>query len=184
MKKLPLLFTIAAVCVSTAAFANAPHTASTDLTQSATVPYAIRHDMTNYVLTDDTAHFISKPIIVNGQTINARPLLLNSCILVPARAVSNALGFTITWDAVNYAVTITAPYMQTTQYMGEDLSSAVTTIPGAVGMTAPISWGAPPVLINNVAYVPVEIFKLIQGNDPKTISITDTAIEIHTVSVP
>lgn len=184
MKKLPFLFTIAALCISTAAFANVPHTASTDSAQSSTIPHTIRHDMTNYVLTDDAAQFISKPIIVNGKKINARPLQLNGCILVPARAVSNALGFTTTWDAMNYAVTITAPYMKTTQYMGEDLSSAVTTIPGTVGMTAPISWGAPPVLLNNTAYVPVEIFKIIQGNDPKTVSITDTAIEINTVSVP
>ena len=103
-------------------------------------------------------------------------------MLVPARAVSDALGFTTTWDAAEQAVTITGPYMKTTQYLGVDFSSAVTTIPGAVGMTTPTSFGAAPVLVDNTAYVPVEIFKIIQGNEPDALTISDTAIELKTIA--
>lgn len=69
--------------------------------------------------------------------------------------------------------------MKTTQYLGVDFSNAVTIIPGATGMTAPTSFGAPPVLVNNTAYVPAEIFQIIQGNNPDTLVVTDTTIEIN-----
>lgn len=178
MKKLSRILTMTALNIATAAFTAASFAAS----PAQDMPKIIRHDMPNYALTDSSSYVVSKSLIVNGQKLDIQPLQLNGCLLVPARAVSNALGFTTTWDAAEQAVTITGPYMKTTQYLGVDFSSAVTTIPGAVGMTTPTSFGAAPVLVDNTAYVPVEIFKIIQGNEPDALTISDTAIELKTIT--
>lgn len=178
MKKFSHILTIAAFSISTAALATMSFAASATQ-QPLPMQQIIRHDMPNYVITDSSPYVVSKAIIVNGKKLDLQPLQLNGCLLVPARAVSDALGFTTTWDAKEHAVTITGPSMKTTQYLGEDFSNAVTIIPGATGMTAPTSFGAPPVLVNNTAYVPAEIFQIIQGNNPDTLVVTDTTIEIN-----
>lgn len=178
MKKLSRILAMTALSIATAALTAAAFAAS----PAQDMPKIIRHDIPNYALTDSSSYVVSKSLIVNGQKLDMQPLQLNGCLLVPARAVSNALGFTTTWDAAEQAVTITGPYMKTTQYLGVDFSSAVTTIPGAVGMTAPTSFGAAPILVHNTAYVPVEIFKIIQGNEPDALTISDTAIELKTIT--
>lgn len=179
MKKFSHILAIAALSISTAALTVTSFAASATQEQPLPIQQTIRHDMPNYVLTDNSSYAVSKALIVNGKKLDIQPLQLNGCLLVPARAVSDALGFTTTWDAKEHAVTITGPSMKTTQYLGEDFSNAVTIIPGATGMTAPTSFGAPPVLVNNTAYVPAEIFQIIQGNNPDTLVITDTTIEIN-----
>lgn len=182
MKKFSHILAIAALSISTAALTVTSFAASAIQEQPLPIQQTIRHDMPNYVITDNSSYAVSKALIVNGKKLDIQPLQLNGCLLVPARAVSDALGFTTTWDAKEHAVTITGPSMKTTQYLGIDFSSAVTTIPGAVGMTAPASFGAAPLLVNNTAYVPVEIFKIIQGNDPNTLTITDKTIELKTIT--
>lgn len=182
MKKFSHILAIAALSISTAALTVTSFAASAIQEQPLPIQQTIRHDMPNYVITDNSSYAVSKALIVNGKKLDIQPLQLNGCLLIPARAVSDALGFTTTWDAKEHAVTITGPSMKTTQYLGIDFSSAVTTIPGAVGMTAPASFGAAPLLVNNTAYVPVEIFKIIQGNDPNTLTITDKTIELKTIT--
>lgn len=182
MKKFSHILAIAALSISTAALTVTSFAASAIQEQPLPIQQTIRHDMPNYVITDNSSYAVSKALIVNGKKLDVQPLQMNTCLLVPARAVSDALRFTTCWDAAEQAVTIVGPYMKTTQYLGIDFSSAVTTIPGAVGMTAPASFGAAPLLVNNTAYVPVEIFKIIQGNDPNTLTITDKTIELKTIT--
>ncbi len=182
MKKFSHILAIAALSISTTALATMSFAASATQEQPLPIQQTSRCDIQNYVVTDSSSYAVSKALIVNGKKLDAQPLQLHNCLLVPARAVSDALGFTTTWDAAEQAVTITGPYMKTTQYLGKDFSSAVTTIPGAVGMTAPTSFGAAPILVNNTAYVPVEIFKILQGNDPAALTVTDTAIELKTIA--
>lgn len=182
MKKFSHMLAVAALSMSTAALATLSVAALTTQKQPSSIQQPSRYDMPNYVLTDSASYAVSKVLIVNGKKLDVQPLQMNTCLLVPARAVSDALGFTTRWDAAEQAVTIVGPYMKTTQYLGIDFSSAVTTIPGAVGMTAPASFGAAPLLVNNTAYVPVEIFKIIQGNDPNTLTITDKTIELKTIT--
>ena len=179
MKKFSHILAIAALSISTAALTVTSFAASATQEQPLPIQQTIRHDMPNYVITDSSSYAVSKALIANGKKLDIQPLQLNGCLLVPARAVSDALGFTKTWHAKEHAVTIAGPSMKTTQYLGVDFSNAVTIIPGATGMTAPTSFGAPPVLVNNTAYVPAEIFQIIQGNNPDTLVITDTTIEIN-----
>ena len=177
-KRISILVILAAFSMTVAISANSPGTITDTANQSLTTQQSVRHDMTNYVLTDSSSYITPQTLVVNGKKLDVHPLQINHCLLVPARAVSDALGFTTTWHADEQSVTIIGSSMKTTQYLGVDFSNAVTTISGADGMTSPPSFGAPPVLVNNTAYVPVEIFKIIQGNDPSTLTITDTMIEL------
>ena len=103
MKKLSRILTITTLSMTTAAFTAAAFAAS----PAQDMPKIIRHDMPNYALTDSSSYAVSKSLIVNGQKLDMQPLQLNGCLLVPARAVSDALGFTTTWNAAEQAVTIT-----------------------------------------------------------------------------
>lgn len=160
MKKFSHILAIAALSISTAALTVTSFAASATQEQPLPIQQTIRHDMPNYVITDSSSYAVSKALIANGKKLDIQP-------------------FTTTWDAKEHAVTIVGPSMKTTQYLGVDFSNAVTIIPGATGMTAPTSFGAPPVLVNNTAYVPAEIFQIIQGNNPDTLVVTDTTIEIN-----
>lgn len=124
-----------------------------------------------------TAAVLDKQLIVNGKTLDTKPIEINNTILVPARLVSDELGFKITWDADKYEANIVADKMQTTVTVGEDSYQAISTI--AIGATAPMQFGAPPVLVNNTLYVPAKVFRIIQGNDPEAIVIADDSVTIN-----
>ena len=129
---------------------------------------------------DEGKPVIQQSIIVNSEKINDYPVIMNDCILVPARSVSDKLGFTVTWDRENQSATVESDTMKCTMTVGEDLYSAVSTT--AIGMTAPTKLGSAPLLINNNLYIPAEVFRLVQGNDPNALTITDTQIIIKNVS--
>lgn len=129
---------------------------------------------------ETTKPVIQQAIIIDNQKINDYPIIMNDCILVPARSVSEKLGFTISWDEQNQSATVQSDTMQCTMTIGEDLYSATSII--AIGMTAPTKLGSAPLLINNNLYIPAEVFRLIQGNDPNALTITDTQIILKNVS--
>ncbi|WP_296895924.1 copper amine oxidase N-terminal domain-containing protein [uncultured Megamonas sp.] len=118
-------------------------------------------------------------IIVNGTKINAYPIVINNCTLVPARDVCKNLGFTISWNNNEETATINSKNMKSTVKIGQDLYTAQSTI--AIGMTAPISLGSGPLLINDKLYIPAEIFRILQGNDPNCLVYTDHQIILNTV---
>lgn len=95
-------------------------------------------------------------IIVNGTKINAYPIIINDCILVPARDICKNLGFTISWDNNEQTAIINSKNMQSTVKFGQDLYIAKSTV--AIGMTAPISLGSAPLLINDKLYIPCRTF--------------------------
>ena len=118
-------------------------------------------------------------IVANGQTLTAFPYEINKTTLVPARAVSDALGFKIDWNQTAQTATITGDAMQMTVKVGQDSYMATSTI--AIGTTAPAELGAAPLLINDSLYVPAEIFRIIQGNDPQAVQQLDHQIIINKV---
>lgn len=142
----------------------------------------IRHDMTNYTLPSTDGYAVNKQLAVSDMVFSPdiKPILINNTVLVPARAVADALGFTTTWNPGDTpSVTITSKDVTTTLSLGTDLSTASSTT--AIGTTAPISYGAPAVLVDNTAYVPLGVFRVIQGNSPDAIVVTDTGITIKNV---
>lgn len=184
MKKISLLLCACAVSLSVTAFAadTTPPTTGV-LPKESCTGTPMRYDLPNYALPSADGYSVNKRIAVNDMIFQEeiRPIVINHQTLVPARAVADALGFTTTWDNSGAVPTITiaSKAMKTTLTLGVDQSFAVSTV--AIGMTAPISYGAPAVLVGNTAYVPVEVFKVIQGNNPDAIVLTDTGVSIRNV---
>lgn len=118
-------------------------------------------------------------IIVNGTKINAYPIIINDCTLVPARDVCKNLGFTIIWNKNEETATIRSKNMESTIKIGQDLYTAQSTI--ALGMTAPTSLGSGPLLINNRLYIPAELFRILQGNNPESLIYNNHQIILNTI---
>lgn len=121
-----------------------------------------------------------KQLIVNGKTLDTKPIVINNTILVPARAVSDELGFKIIWDPDKYEANIVGDGMQSTVTVGENLYQATSTV--AIGATAPTQFGAPPVLVSNTLYVPANVFLILQGNDPNAVIVSEDNITINHVN--
>lgn len=126
------------------------------------------------------AEQLQDEIIVNGVKINDYPIVINDCNLVPAREVCAKLGFTIIWNNNTQSATIQSDTMATTVNVGEDLYVAHSI--EAIGMTAPVSLGSGPILINNKLYVPAELFRILQGNNPLSLTYTDNQIIFSTIN--
>ncbi len=98
---------------------------------------------------------------------------------MPARDVCKNLGFTISWDSDEQTATINSKNMKSTVKIGQDLYTAQSTI--ALGMTAPISLGSGPLLINDKLYIPAELFRILQGNNPESLIYNNHQILLNTI---
>ena len=106
---------------------------------------------------------------------------------MPARDVCKNLGFTISWDSDEQTATINSKNMKSTVKIGQDLYTAQSTIalgmtaPISLGMTAPISLGSGPLLINDKLYIPAELFRILQGNNPESLIYNNHQILLNTI---
>lgn len=117
------------------------------------------NDETGYVLT------------VDGKDKTTVP------VMVPLRAVAEALGFTVTWNG-DGTITLDSGVMHTVLTLGEDSYQAVTSMESAIGATGPISLGVAPCAVNGVTYVPLQAFDIILGNN--AVSMNNGGISINT----
>lgn len=86
----------------------------------------------------------------------------NEVVMVPVRAVGEALGYTITWTAEHSTeVRLDNGTVKTTVILGEDLYSMASST--MIGMSKPSPLGAAPVAEKGVTYVPMDLFELL-GN--------------------
>lgn len=89
-------------------------------------------------------------IEIDGRDSGAR-----AHVMVPLRALAEELGFTVTWD--NGLVTVTGPERYAELTIGVDQYFAAPTQEGLAGASL-FSLGCAPVLMNDVTYVPLELF--------------------------
>ena len=82
----------------------------------------------------------------------------NDCVMVPLRAVAEKMGYTVDWDSENKAVTVGDDEWEAVIYIDEDRYFGESKI--ADGMTAPMSYGAAPMLFENTTFVPAAMFEL------------------------
>lgn len=87
---------------------------------------------------------------------------VKACLMTPLRATAEVLGFTVTWNGK--AAVLDNGQMHTEITLGKDEYFAVTSIEGAVGMTAPFSLGQAPYVSDGTMYVPVKLFDVLLGN--------------------
>jgi len=127
-----------------------------------------------------SAAVVSAPaysVVVNGKNLDVNTYVDGKCVMVPARAVGEAMGFTVTWNA-DKTVTIDSGEMHTTVTMGEDSYIGITSIKGVDGVTAPFSLGAGPKIINDRTYVPAELFRVLLGNSDSAVTVKDSTVTI------
>ncbi|MCI8285359.1 MAG: DUF4367 domain-containing protein [Firmicutes bacterium] len=93
-------------------------------------------------------------------------------IMVPVRAVSEQLGFTVEWSSDDRSVTLDNGNVNTKLYIGMDSYYRASST--SLGMTKPIKYNAAPEIINNTTYVPVEMFNLMLSEDPQAVNIDKT----------
>lgn len=98
-------------------------------------------------------------------------------IMVPLRAIAEKLGFTVTWN--NGAITVTGAERYAELTIGVDQYFAAPTKEGVMGASL-FSLGCAPVLMNDAAYVPVELFDALLGCKEGTVILEGGTVKINT----
>lgn len=69
--------------------------------------------------------------------------------------------------------------MQSDLRIGDNSYVVYTAVEGMAGMSAPFSLGSAPIIKNNTAYVPIDLFVPLFGNDPATVKTSGDTITIN-----
>ena len=117
-------------------------------------------------------------IVIKGQTTSLQTISVNGCTMAPVRAVCEALGFKVTWNA-DRSININNGKMQSDLRIGDNSYVVYTAVEGMAGMSAPFSLGSAPIIKNNTAYVPIDLFVPLFGNDPATVKTSGDTITIN-----
>ena len=116
-------------------------------------------------------------IVIKGQTTSLQTISVNGCTMAPVRAICEALGFKVTWNA-DRSININNGKMQSDLHIGDNTYFVYTAVDGMAGMSAPFSLGSAPIIKNNTAYVPIDLFVPLFGNDPATVKTSGDTITI------
>ena len=117
-------------------------------------------------------------IVVKGKTMPVQTISVNGCTMAPVRAIAEALGFKVTWNA-DRSININNGEMQNDLRIGDNSYVVYTAVEGMAGMSAPFSLGSAPIIKNNTAYVPIDLFVPLFGNDPATVKTSGDIITIN-----
>lgn len=131
------------------------------------------------ILLTSSAPQTAYTLTVNNDSIDAEIYSENNHIMVPLRALSEKLGFAVTWDDNNKSIVLDNKTVKTSIIIGQDryyMSASPST--GLIGMSAPSHLGAAPVLKDSKTYVPIEMFGLLLGED--TYTVKDYSIIFNT----
>lgn len=116
-------------------------------------------------------------IVVKGKTMPVQTISVNGCTMAPVRAIAEALGFKVTWNA-DRSIKINNGEMQSDLRIGDNSYVVYTAVEGMAGMSAPFSLGSAPIIKNNTAYVPIDLFVPLFGNDSATVKTSGNTITI------
>ncbi|MCR4601087.1 MAG: copper amine oxidase N-terminal domain-containing protein [Clostridia bacterium] len=109
---------------------------------------------------------VEKGVTVMGKALDLQAVgpdvyAKNGNLMIPLRAVAEALGYKVEWDNEDRSAELTNEQFGMKIYIGKDSYARYTTVLDAVGMTAPQSFGAAPELVNSVTFVPAKAFELL-----------------------
>ena len=117
-------------------------------------------------------------IVVKGKTMPVQTISVNGCTMAPVRAIAKALGFKVTWND-DRSININNGEMQSDLRIGDNSYVVYTAVEGMAGMSAPFSLGSAPIIKNNTAYVPIDLFVPLFGNDQATVKTSGDTITIN-----
>lgn len=117
---------------------------------------------------------LQKDMVLGSQ----KAVVKNGVVMVPMRAVAEALGCSVSWNEAEQAATMTNRERTMTMTIGKDsYVSAAAPETGLIGMTAPETLGcAPYVDANYRTWIPAKAFEVMVGY---TVTMTDSAVEIQ-----
>lgn len=115
--------------------------------------------------------------VIKGKTMPMQTISVNGCTMAPVRAIAEALGFKVTWNA-DRSININNGKMQSDLHIGENRYFVYTAVDGMAGMSAPFELGSAPIIKNSTAYVPIDLFVPLFGNDPATVQVSGDTITI------
>lgn len=116
-------------------------------------------------------------VTVNGEFVTADTYISSGGIMVPVRAVAEALGFQVTWHS-DQTLNLNNGDMQCDFAIGQNSYIVYTANPDLIGMSAPFALESAPELKGSTTYVPVSLFVPLFGNDPATVSIDRNTVNI------
>ena len=117
-------------------------------------------------------------IVVKGKTMPMQTITVNGCTMAPVRAICEALGFKVTWNA-DRSININNGEMQSDLRIGDNSYVVYTAVDGMTGMSAPFSLGSAPIIKNDTAYVPLDLFVALYGNNAATVKTSGNTITIN-----
>lgn len=109
---------------------------------------------------------INNNLIIAGKVVNigkARVIINNGNVMVPLKVTAESLGFKVSLDVKNKIITLDNDKIKTQIKVGVD--SYYYSSSHAIGFTAPQSFGAAPILMDNVVYVPIKIYNLLFNDE-------------------
>lgn len=117
-------------------------------------------------------------IIINGEEVDLSELpiyMVDDIAMIPLRLVAEKLGFTVTWNDKDYSIDLDDAEVNTTLIVGEDLYYKASSV--SVGLTAPMSLGAAPELVDDRTFIPAALFNLLYSN-PDSVTVIDGVLTI------
>lgn len=105
---------------------------------------------------------INNNLIIAGKGVNIgnlRVVINNGNVMVPLKITAESLGFKVSADTDNKTITLDNDKIKTRIEVGLDLYYYESS--HAIGLTAPQSFGAAPMVIDNAVYVPIKIYNLL-----------------------
>lgn len=131
-------------------------------------------------LTDDTMVISPAPTTGYQQTIqvDGQKTDINSCVMVPLRALGEKLGFTVTW--ADGEVKLDNQEIYTVVRPGDTVYFITTSHEDMVGMSSPISYDAVPYISNGTTYVSLDFFKTLMDYQNGSITLDGSTIQIST----
>ena len=117
-------------------------------------------------------------LVVNGTSLEGAEIVAEGDVLMlPLRAVCEALGFSVAWNEEDSSIKIDNGEVNTTVVIGVD--SYYKASSKAIGLTAPFSFGAAPMLINDKTYIPAELLNLLFSN-PEIVTVDGDTMTVNT----
>ncbi len=117
-------------------------------------------------------------ITLNGTSLDLHDLKItvhNGNVMLPLRKVVEALDFTVTWEPSTYTANIDNGTIKTSLQVGFDNYYKASST--QLGLSTPIQYGTPPMLIEGNVYVPAQLFNLLFSNTDSVV-VNDSVLNI------
>lgn len=116
-------------------------------------------------------------IVAGGKTLDVKATAQGETVVIPVRAVAEALGCTVSYEQKDGKefVTVENDTRAMTMEIGVDNYVSTTKLEGAVGMTAPAQYGVAPYVTDGTTYAPADMFKALVGFD---VTVTDGTVTV------